>query len=118
MEMYSYTRSDLEDTFDSVKVAILLALIKEDVIKAEAAEEWSRTHTVIVREKSFFRTLTNLWGKEGTKTSRFTILCVKLAWDKALSTEDKKKEDKKDEPVPSTEPNYDEVEKEGDETND
>ncbi len=102
MEMYSYTRSDLEDTFDSVKVAILLALIKEDVVKAEAAEEWAKTHTVIVREKSFFRTLTDLWGKEGTTTSRFTILCVKLAWDKALSTE----------------PIDDEIEKEGDETND
>lgn len=114
MEIYSYSRSDLEETLDSVKTAILLALVKEGVIKAEAAEEWSKTHTVIVREKSFFRTLTDLWRKEDTEAGRFTILCVKLAWDKALSIEDG--EDEKDEPTPTTELNYDEVEEEGDDS--
>ncbi len=85
MEMYSYSQSTLEDCYDSAKVAVLMALAEEGVIEETVAEEWSKTHTIIIRKKSFFRTLSNLWRKEKDNTlGQFSILCVKLAWGKVL----------------------------------
>lgn len=91
MEIFSYGQSDLEDNFDNVKSAILVALAKEGVIEETVAEEWSKTHTIIVRKKSFFRTLTNLWWKEKDNIAgQFTILCVKLAWYESLTKGERK----------------------------
>jgi hypothetical protein len=55
------TDASLEDNFDVCKVAIMDALATEGFVTKEAAEEWCATHTVILRKKGVFRTLTEKW---------------------------------------------------------
>lgn len=77
-----YTNEDLEGNFDCIKAVVLKALAKEGVIEYEVAEEWSKTHTIIIRKKSFFRTVTNLWREEKEFDESSVILCVELVKEK------------------------------------
>jgi hypothetical protein len=63
MHMYSHTRSELEDFLDQAKVAIVSALIDDGLLCSQEAEEWTATHTIILRRKNIFRTISNLWKK-------------------------------------------------------
>ena len=59
-----YTQTDLEQVADSVKIAIVKAMVTEKILTLEQAEEWCQNHTVLFREKTLFRTISNLWKKE------------------------------------------------------
>ena len=63
-EMLSLSKRDLEEYFDSVKVQILKALVDEGHVESKVAEKWTQDHTVLVRDKTIFRTISNLWQKE------------------------------------------------------
>ena len=58
MTYTSYTPllEDLEANADATKVAILIALVNENLIDVKTAEEWCETHTIIFRKKNIFRT--------------------------------------------------------------
>ena len=90
MEIYSYSKEDLENTLDSAKVSVLIALVKEGLIKGEVAEEWSKIYTIILRKKGFFRTLTDLWRDQEDVTGKFIMLCVKLVDEKGSWEGDEK----------------------------
>lgn len=77
MNVYSFTKEDLEENYDSAKTAIIDVLVKEGYLEYEEAEEWCRTHTVILRKKNVFRTLTNLWEKAKQSSTGYYILVVK-----------------------------------------
>ena len=62
--MFQYTTSDIEENADVLKTIILKALVSDDLLDAEEADEWAATHTLIIRKKSIFRTLSGLWKKE------------------------------------------------------
>lgn len=62
--MFHMTKADLEDEMDFVKVVLLRALVAEGLLNKDCAEEWAKSHSLVLRKKGFFRTLTNLWGKE------------------------------------------------------
>jgi len=65
IETYNLTPTELEDFIDVAKVNILNSLVWEGLIKSTLdAEEWCRTHTVVIRKKSFFRTLSDKWFKQ------------------------------------------------------
>ena len=61
MEAYTLTQSDLEDLADVVKTVIVGGLVKEGLLESDIAEDWARTHTLIARKKSIFRTISRLW---------------------------------------------------------
>jgi len=74
---YNLTVSEMEDFMDSAKASVLKAMVKEDVFDMEEAEEWSKTHTIILRQKTIFRSITNVW-KEEEEVAGDYILVVKL----------------------------------------
>lgn len=60
---YQNTIEDLERAADTVKICILSALVKEGLLKKEQAEEWCENHTLIMRKRNIFRTLTDKFIK-------------------------------------------------------
>jgi hypothetical protein len=77
MEAYTLTREELEDSLDIGKVSILQTLVDEGVVDKDVAEIWGATHTVILRKKGFFRTLSDLW-KKTPEVKGLSFLCVKV----------------------------------------
>ena len=57
--VYSMTREILEDNFDGVKVIILAALVQDGLVAQDDAEKWCKQHTLILRKKPFFYTLSD-----------------------------------------------------------
>jgi len=77
LEVYSLTASEIEDIADTVKVGILDALARDRTIGLDekVANDWAATHTVIVRKKTVFRTLTSLW-KNTPEANRLYYIVV------------------------------------------
>ena len=57
IEVWRYSRSDLEEVADHIKVGIIHALVREELLDEKEANNWSKTHTLIIRKKWFFQTL-------------------------------------------------------------
>ena len=77
LEMFQYTTSDIEDMADVLKAILLKALVSDGLLIAELAEEWAVTHTLIIRKKSIFRTLTDRWLNVAEKEHAWYWLVVK-----------------------------------------
>lgn len=56
-EAWTYSRSNLEELVDDVKAIVIFALVSEELLDKEEANNWSKTHTLLMRKKSFFQTL-------------------------------------------------------------
>lgn len=76
--MYNMTVNELEDVADTVKVAILKSLVRDGKFNAEEAEDWCKQHTVLLKKKSVFQTISNLWKNE-SEIDGFVIKVVKDA---------------------------------------
>ena len=61
---YYSMNMDYEDIIESTKVAVLTSLVKSKLMDKNIADEWCETHTVIIRKKSLFKTITDKWKKE------------------------------------------------------
>lgn len=72
-----FTETELEDTLDTTKVSIIAALVRENIVTAKQGEEWAKSHTIVLRKKSVFRTISNLWSKE-EETKNYKIHIVKM----------------------------------------
>ena len=55
---------DLSTHADTAKVAVIYALVIEEKMTLEDADEWCETHTVLAKRKSIFRTISSLWRNE------------------------------------------------------
>lgn len=73
---FSFTSEELEDVLDQAKLIVLKALVKEDLMCHDMADYWCMTHTPILRKKSFFRTISNLW-KDDEVSSGLSLMIVK-----------------------------------------
>ena len=62
--VFTYDNEMLETTCDHVKVVLMKSLVEEKLIDKDVAEEWCKTHTIIIRKKGIFRTISKLWNKE------------------------------------------------------
>lgn len=56
MLVYRYTAQELEEFADNVKSGVLKALVNESVVPHEQADEWCKSHTVILRDHGRFAT--------------------------------------------------------------
>jgi hypothetical protein len=52
------------------------SLVNEKVLEQEQADEWCENHTVVLRSRSIFRTITQKWLKS-EKTEGDFVLVVK-----------------------------------------
>lgn len=77
IKTFSYTKDEVEDLSDLVKVSILRALVREGVMKQNDADIWAKTHSVVFKEKRWFSFLTE--NEDETKTDKFYIHVVKMA---------------------------------------
>ena len=68
------TIDELEDFADDIKAAVVGALVREDIIPEDDADEWCAEHTVIFRKKSFFRTISRLWKDAPSADGLYIII--------------------------------------------
>lgn len=54
-QVYAFGNEDLEANAEGVKVAILEAMVKEEIISKSVAEKWARDHAIIVKTKHKFK---------------------------------------------------------------
>lgn len=78
MKLLSYTEREMEENFDAVKVTILRSLVADGLLDLDVADKWSKSHTVLLRPKSIFRTLSKLWSdaKDETSEHRYHMIVV------------------------------------------
>ncbi len=76
LAMFQYTTSDIEENADILKTIILKALVSDDLLAPEIAEEWAVSHTLIIRKKSIFRTLSERWKKEEQRDHQWYWIVV------------------------------------------
>ena len=63
---------------ENIKVVTLEALVTEKIIDEKVAEEWCENHTIILRKKSIFKTISNKWRKsKSTVGNRSFMIVVK-----------------------------------------
>jgi hypothetical protein len=79
MEFKSYNlqTDELESLMDTIKLVIIRSLVTEKVMKEEEADKWCEEHTVIIRKKSFFRTITDKWLREKKEKENDILIVVK-----------------------------------------
>lgn len=77
MITYSLTKEDLEDWGESFKTAIVSALVSENIIELSVADEWCASHTVILKKKSIFKTISNLFSNATSEDRSYRLLVVK-----------------------------------------
>ena len=64
MEMYSLTRENLEGHADAAKVCVMSALVDEGILEVDFADKWCSEHTVVLRKKRVFRTISDVFSKK------------------------------------------------------
>jgi len=57
-------RRGSEKEADFVKTVILKRLVKDGLLGEEEADTWCASHTIILRKKSLFRTISSAWDKK------------------------------------------------------
>jgi hypothetical protein len=61
-----------------VKLAIVMSMVRENLIDSKIADEWCTTHTVILKKKSIFRTISNLFLNAENADTRYYIVVKKV----------------------------------------
>jgi len=77
VESWTLLKDQLEDYLDYTKVVVLSELARDGSLEGVIAEEWAATHTVIVRKKRMFRTLTDRWLK-ARESDSYRFIVVKM----------------------------------------
>jgi hypothetical protein len=72
MNTYAYTREDLEDFADKVKACTIKAFEK-----SKKADDWCAAYTIILRKKTVFNTISDLFKKEKQSEDGHYIIVVK-----------------------------------------
>jgi len=76
IDSYEYTRESLEDLADVIKRIVVEALVEDDYLVDKEADEWCKNTTILLRKKSFFQTISNLWKKEESAKNGFIFIIV------------------------------------------
>lgn len=64
LDTFAMMKDDFENEADKIKAIILDALVKDGLLGENQADNWCKTHTIILRKKSIFRTISDAWKKE------------------------------------------------------
>jgi len=74
--VYSFTHSDLEENADFIKTVIVKSLIEDGLLPEKEAEEWCKNHTLVIKTKSIFRTISELWNESEEATDGYFYYIV------------------------------------------
>ena len=86
IEMWEANKELVEEWCDQAKSAILKELVRDGIMEREAADEWAATHTVLLRKKGFFRTISDKWWKH--EADHFYFLVAKIHVDEICEDEE------------------------------
>ena len=78
VESWTFTRANMEDLADDIKAIVVSGLVREKMLNDESGNEWCKSHTIIIREKSFFRTLFEKVIKSDEKDNMGFIIVKKV----------------------------------------
>jgi len=67
----------LEDIIDTAKTQIIAALIKKKLLTVTEGEDWCENHTIILKKKSLFKTVSDKWFNTKEETENAVLLVVK-----------------------------------------
>jgi hypothetical protein len=73
----TFTKETLEEYIDQIKVIVVGGLVKSELVDKDKADEWCENHTLLLRRKSFFRTLSDKWKKDKSDSSHDYVIVVK-----------------------------------------
>jgi hypothetical protein len=74
---WTLTARDLEEMYDGVKALVVRQLVIDKLIDPHEADDWCEAHTIIIRNKGFFRTISDKWFKRKSNDNEVTMI-VKL----------------------------------------
>ena len=57
MKLYDLEKGIDEDNYDRVKASVMAALVNENLIDKDIANEWCKTHTIFITKRNWFCTL-------------------------------------------------------------
>ena len=75
--MFSFTHEELETYIDNIKPVIVVGLVKSGLLDADDADKWCEEHTVLLRKKSLFRTISDKWKKDEETKGNYVIVVKK-----------------------------------------
>lgn len=75
---YTLSTEEYEEAMDHAKAAVISALVKEGVMTNEEGDEWSVSHTIIVRKKNVFKTFLSKFWDDSKKAEGNYLLVVSL----------------------------------------
>ena len=64
MNTYIYTKEDLEDNYDEIKVIVANAIAYHFHLNGDEIDQWCKNNTIILKKKNIFRTISDFWKKE------------------------------------------------------
>lgn len=78
---------ELNDHADSVKACVIGALIHEKLLNPEIADEWAKTHTVIMTQQTFFKSVLNRVCRRPEKNTMYykVVKCVPIPDEKEMN---------------------------------
>lgn len=77
MNLIGYSKEDMEADLDKAKVEVVETLVKEGLLSDLEGEKWCNTHTIIMRKKSFFRTISRAWRMAKPLSNNYYLIVVK-----------------------------------------
>ena len=80
MELLSLDKETFENNLDKAKTVVLASLVDEGIINKDDADKWCATHTIILKKKTFFRTISKIWGQTKDDDD-YNMIAVKLTKD-------------------------------------
>ena len=78
MKIYDLEKGIDEGNFDKVKAAVLSALVNENLIDKEVANDWCLSHTIMVTKRNWFCSLLGAIHNSKAERDEYHIKVVKI----------------------------------------
>lgn len=76
--IFNTIKEDMEESADIIKTCVIQTLIDENKLTQEEGDNWCKNHTIIMKRKSIFRTLSEKWKNSKELTGSYYYIVVKL----------------------------------------
>lgn len=78
---------DLENDIDTVKIVLIHALVKDNLLDAEKADMWAASHGVVLKEERWFKRILGKVNPNVDKNPPLQFVVVKTVYDPPTSEE-------------------------------
>jgi hypothetical protein len=78
---------DLENDIDTVKIVLIHALVKDNLLDAEKADMWADSHGVVLKEERWFKRILGKVNPNVDKNPPLQFVVVKTVYDPPTAEE-------------------------------